>query len=255
MSAEKEKKLTKLLENHKAGTVCLASWLENLGISSELQRRYRKSGWLESLGTGAFKRPKDTINWQGGLYALQYQANLPIHAGGITAISMQGYAHYVRAGQEKVFLFSPTKTILPKWFKDYNWQQPVEHIKTSFLATNSGFIKHEEKNFSIKISSAERAILECLYLTPDKMDLVECYQVFEGLIHLRPALLQELLENCKSVKVKRLFFYMAEKAALQWLDFIDRSKINLGKGHRSIVKNGVYIAGFDMSIPQELAEI
>jgi len=255
MSTEIEKKITRFLDEHKAGTVCLASWLDNLGISRDLQKRYRKSGWLESIGTGAFKRPKDLINWHGGLYALQFQANLPIHAGALTALSMQGFAHYLRSDKEKIFLFSPLKTTLPKWFKKYDWQNPVESIRTSFLELDSGLTEFKEKNFSIKISAPERAILECLYLSPEKIDLVECYQIMEGLTNLRPALLQELLETCKSIKVKRLFLYMAEKASHQWLDFIDRTKINLGKGHRSIVKNGVYIADFDISIPQELAEL
>jgi hypothetical protein len=255
MTINIKKKLTKLIESHTPGTVCLSGWLESLGISGVLQNYYSKSGWLESIGTGAFKRPKEIISWQGALYSLQHQANLPVHAGGLTALSLHGQAHYIRSENELVYLFSPPKTKLPKWFREYNWGRTIENISTSFLATGVGLVEHENRTFNIKISSAERAILECLYLTPDKMNLVECYQVLEGLVNLRPALLQELLESCKSIKVKRLFFYMAEKAALQWFDFIDRSKISLGKGHRSIVKNGVYIAGYDMSIPQELTDL
>ena len=121
------------------------------------------------------------------------------------------------------------------------------------LPPASGLVNFEEKNFPIRIASPERAILECLFLAPDKFDLVECYQIMEGLTNLRPILMQELLESCTSVKVKRLFLYMAEKAGHQWLSFIEQSKISLGKGDRSIVKGGVYVSKYRVSLPKELA--
>jgi hypothetical protein len=255
MSTQKEPKIRKLLEQHTPGTVCLATWLESIGISRDLQKRYRKSGWLESVGTGAFKRPGDTVQWQGGLYALQTQAHLPVHAGAFTALSRRGLLHYARVAKETVFLFSPPKTTLPKWFKDYNWDSLVHHVKTSMLSETLGLTKHEEKTFTITISSPERAILECLYLTPNTLDLVECYHVLEGLTNLRPKMMQELLEACTSIKVKRLFLYMAEKAGHQWLSFIDRSKVSLGSGHRNLVKGGVHVAPFQINVPTELAAL
>jgi len=63
--------------------------------------------------------------------------------------------------------------------------------------------------------------------------MVECYQILEGLANLRPKLLQELLENCNSIKVKRMFLYMAFKANHQWFDFVDQSKIELGTAESS----------------------
>ncbi len=61
MTTNNEEKLKKLLEAHLPGTVCVASWLEQRNISRYLQKHYRKSGWLESAGTGAFKRPGDPV--------------------------------------------------------------------------------------------------------------------------------------------------------------------------------------------------
>lgn len=243
-----------MLELHKPGTVVLAKWLENLGISRELQKNYKKSGWLEKLGPGAYKRPTDQVTWQGGLFAIQQQAELQLHVGALTALSLQGQSHYFRVTGEKIFLFSAHKIILPQWFKAYDWGQKVQHIKTSLLADDLGLTQHDEKNFSITISTPERAILECLYLAPDKLDLMECYHLVEGLSNLRPKLLQELLEKCSSVKVKRLFLLMASKAQHQWLAFLDLKKIDLGKGDRSIIKGGVYNAKFQISVPKELAQ-
>ena len=39
---------------------------------------------------------------------------------------------------------------------------------------------------------------------------------------------QELLENCSSVKVKRMFLYLADKFKHLWLDLIDLSNVDLG---------------------------
>ena len=253
MNTQKESKLKKMLELHKPSTVALAKWLESIGISRELQKNYKKSGWLEKLGPGAYKRLADQVTWQGGLYTIQQQGKLQIHAGALTALSLQGQSHYFRVLGEKIFLFSAHKTILPQWFKAHEWGQKVQHIKTSFLPEDLGLTQHEEKNFSITISAPERAILECLYLAPAKLDLIECYHLVEGLSNLRPKLMQELLEKCSSVKVKRLFLLMASKAQHQWLAFIDLKKIDLGKGDRSITKGGVYNAQFHISLPKELA--
>jgi hypothetical protein len=47
---------------------------------------------------------------------------------------------------------------------------------------------------------------------------------------------------------------MASKANHQWLDFVDQSKIELGTGDRVIVKGGVYISKYKISVPKELTE-
>lgn len=242
-----------MLGQQRQGTVSLAKWLEDLGISRDLQKRYRKNGWLEAIGPGAYKRTGDTVTWQGGLYAIQQQAKLPVHAGGLTALSMQGLSHYFRMSAETVFVFSTPEALMPRWFIKHPWGHPVQRIKTSFLPKGLGLTVHEEKDFSIRISAPERAIMECLYLVPRKMDLSECLHVMEGLSNLRPNVVQELLEACTSVKVKRLFLFLAKKAQHQWLTFIDQKKVSLGKGDRSITKGGVYDSEFHIVIPKELA--
>jgi len=63
----------------------------------------------------------------------------------------------------------------------------------------------------------------------------------EMLNGLRPNLLKQLLNECKSIKVKRLFLYMAEKANHSWLEDLDLTNIYLGKGKRSIVKRAFTI--------------
>ena len=255
MTTQNTSKLKTLINNMKPGAVILASWLKESGISGDLQKHYRKSGWLEAVGYGAFKKPEDKISWEGALYALQYQKKLKIHAGAITALSLQGMSHYFRLGKEDLFLFGQRKTALPQWFLNYNWGYSVRFYQTGFLPPNLGIINYDAGNFIIKISSPERAMFECLYLSPKTIDLIECYQLMEGLVNLKPKLVKQLLQECKSVKVKRLFLFMAEKANHQWMHFIDISTVDLGSGNRSITKEGVYLSKYQISVPRELMEI
>jgi hypothetical protein len=86
------------------------------------------------------------------------------------------------------------------------------------------------------------------------MDLVECAQVMEGLTTLRPKILQPLLEKCSSIKVKRLFLYLASRAGHDWFKRLDPSKLELGSGDRTITKGGVYVAQYGITVPQELVK-
>lgn len=247
-----ETKLKTMLALCRPGTVCLAFWLEKQGVSRDLQKGYRRGGWLESVGHGAFKRPGEDVRWQGAIHALQSQAKLPVHPGGMTALAMQGLAHYLRLGEETVWLFSPRKTTLPAWFRKRDWAARIKHVQTSILPPALGLNDHDEKTFTIRISSPERAMLECLHLAPDKLDLMECSQVMEGLVNLRPKLVQELLTACTSVKAKRLFVYLAEKAGHAWLPLVDLSKVALGTGDRSLAKGGTYVAKYHLVLPDSL---
>lgn len=260
MTTDNRRKLMHLLAVHKPGTLCLASWLEAQGISYDLQKYYRKSGWLEAVGRGAYKRPGDHVEWEGALYALQTQAGLQVHIGGLTALTKQGSNQYLRLGRETVYLYSSLKTKLPAWFQNHDWNVDINHVKTGFLPDALGVgevikmgLASPAAPFNLRISDPERAFMECLYLTPEKQSLVEAYEIMEGLVNLRPQMVQKLLEACGSVKVKRLFLYMAEKAGHKWLPFVDTENIKLGKGDRSIVQGGVYVSKYHISVPRELA--
>jgi hypothetical protein len=75
----------------------------------------------------------------------------------------------------------------------------------------------------------------------------------EGLNNLRPKHVQKLLEQCKSVKVKRLFLYLAKKSGHAWFSYLNLKAIDLGSGKRSIVKNGVYDSTYRITIQKALA--
>jgi hypothetical protein len=115
-----------------------------------------------------------------------------------------------------------------------------------------GMAEFKHKEFTIKISSPARAILECLYLAPKTQPLLEIYELIEGLNNLRPMTIQKLLESCTSVKVKRLFLYMAEKAGHDWVTYIKQDKIDLGTGKRQVVSDGTYIPKYQITVPKDL---
>ena len=254
MTTVNRTKINKLLQEQPLGVVLISSWLAKQGYSIDLQKHYRKTNWLQSIGKGAHIRANDKVGYDGAIYALQNQAQLTIHPGGRTALSLLGKAHYLEFSANKVVLFGGGGEKLPAWFKKYSWGVKVEYYETSFLLQDLGLTEIEVKNFSIKVSGAARALMECLYLAPQKQDLVECFELMEGLNNLPPKQVQTLLENCQSVKVKRLFLYMAEKAKHSWFTYLDVSKIDLGKGKRSIVKNGVFVGKYEITVPKELAE-
>ncbi len=244
-------KINHLVNDWPSGAVYLASWLKKRGVSNQLLDRYKKSEWVDAVGSGAVKRTGDKVNYQGGLYALQTQLHSSIHVGGKSALALQGKAHYLQLGQVKVSLFGDWKERLPQWFQDA-WHGEFEYFKTSFLPPLLGLVEYEAKGFTIKISAPARAMMECLYLAPAKQDLQECYELMEGLTQLRPQLVQELLESCTSIKVKRLFLYMAKKSKQPWLEYVNLEKVHLGSGKRNLVPGGVYSPEYQLTLPREL---
>jgi len=78
--------------------------------------------------------------------------------------------------------------------------------------------------------------------------------LMEGLSDLAPRRLQKLLVRCRSVKVKRLFFFFADRHRHAWLKHIERAAIDLGSGKRMLVKEGRYDPTYQITVPKELDE-
>lgn len=252
MSIEISSKINQLLSSQPSGVVLQSNWLTAQGYSHGLQQRYRESRWLESIGQGAMIRAGDQVGYEGAIYALQEQTGSTIYPAGKTALAYLGKAHYLEMNVKTVSLFGSLGEKLPVWFEKHDWGVRIDYHQTSFLPADLGLTKFEFKNFSIRISGAVRAMMECLYLAREKQDLIECYELMEGLNNLRPDQVQTLLEKCQSVKVKRLFLYLADKTGHSWGNFLNLAQIDLGRGKRSIVKGGVFIEKYQITVPKEL---
>ena len=207
-------KLKNLLTQTPTGVVLLTSWLQTQGYSLDLLKRYRTSQWLVSIGRGALIRFGDKVDYLGALYALQVQAGLSVHVGAGQALALLGRGQYLNMSSGRVVLFGQATERLPTWFYQHNWNEAIVYQSTSVFPLSGGITDIAVKSFSVKVSAPARAMMECLYLVREQQDLIECYQLMENLNNLRPNLVQELLEKCASVKVKRLFLYLAEKWAM-----------------------------------------
>jgi hypothetical protein len=244
--------LNQLLASLSPGVVVTSAWLVEQGYSLELQRRYRSSHWFESIGHGAMVRTGDSVDWLGGVHALQAQLGLSFHPAAGTALAMQGRAHYLSLSPSRAWLFGAAGERLPPWFKRFDWGVSVEGLKTGFLPPRLGLHEVEHKGFRIQVSGAGRAMMECLYLAPRHQSLEEAADLMDGLNNLHPRQVQALLEACTSIKVKRLFLYLAERSGHDWLTAIDRSKIDMGRGKRSLVPAGAYVPSYRMTVPVSL---
>ena len=230
--------------------VATSDWLNKQGLDKRSAYQYENNNWLESIGTGAYKRYGENISWEGALYAIQKQLKLDVHVGGRTALELLGKSHNINFNLNQSFLFTSSKANLPKWFKTHNWQSNLTLIKTQFLDPDTALKELDMGNFKLQISSPERAILEALFLVPKQQDFQECYYLMEGLMDMRPKVLQSLLEECKSIKVKRLFLFMADKAKLPCLKKLDLCRIHLGSGKRVIVPGGNFDSQYQITYPK-----
>ncbi len=90
----------------------------------------------------------------------------------------------------------------------------------------------------MRMSSPERAIMEMIDELPKEESFHDVDTLFQSLSNLRPRKLSELLQDCRSVKVKRLFLVFAERHGHAWRKHLDLANVDLGSGDRSIVKGG-----------------
>src|SRR5262245_32397156 len=138
MSTERTTKINQLLNEQPPGVVFQSSWLVKHGYTPELQKRYRKSQWLESIGSGAMIRAGEHVTYEGAVYALQKQTSLTIHPGGKTALALAGRSHYLDLSPTKVFLFGTRSETLPSWFEKHDWGVSIDYHPTTFLPPSTG---------------------------------------------------------------------------------------------------------------------
>jgi len=253
MSTPHGTKINRLLQHWPQGTVATTSWLNAHEVSSNLARWYVKAGWLARVGTGAYSRTGDSVDWRGGLFALQTQLGMSVHVAALTALELQGRAHYLPLGSaQRVKLISDKSEHLPTWFKNHPWQARVQHHTLTLFSSIllESMTKLDCGGFEVLMSSPERAILEEIRLAQTNTAIEHNLQLVENLVTLRPQLVQELLEACQSIKAKRLFLWSAERAQHAWVEDLDIDRIELGSGKRQIYKGGRLDAKYQITVPE-----
>ena len=109
-----------------------------------------------------------------------------------------------------------------------------------------------EWDWPLALSTPERAILELLDELPKRESFHQADMLMQGLSNLSPRRLQRLLAECHSVKVKRLFFYFADRHAHAWLKRLDRKAVDLGEGKRMLVRGGKLDKTYQITVPGDL---
>jgi hypothetical protein len=258
MGTDTQTKLNHLMSHWPDGMIYCTSWLNTQGYSSELIHKYKKSHWITPLGSGAYKKHEDRAEWMGALSAVQSQLQLKVHLAGKSALELLGKAQYLSLKQKQILISGNKKEQLPAWFRKYNWgveikyqvQELINQKESDFGTKSFGYTKMEFGRLSIILSSAELAYLEYLDELPKKYSYLEALEILENLPALRSQLLQNLLENCKSIKVKRLFLHLAKKVNHPWFKKLDLKKINLGTGKRVIFPNGILDPEYLITFPK-----
>jgi hypothetical protein len=104
----------------------------------------------------------------------------------------------------------------------------------------------------IRYSSKERAALELLDELPEHESFHQVDALIEGMSDLSPRRLQTLIEACANVKVKRLFFFFADRHSHAWRSRLNMSRVDLGSGKRVLVKGGKLDPRYNITVPSDL---
>ena len=86
-------------------------------------------------------------------------------------------------------------------------------------------------------------------MVPGKESYEEAKLLMESLTTMRARLVQMLLVQCTSVKVKRLFMVAAESCGHVWVKKLDVSKVDFGKGKRMLLRGGRLDSKYKITVP------
>lgn len=268
MARQNRRRLKFVLDQVPPGFLVDSRWLATSDVARSSAHDYHREGWLERVAQGVYRRPypsaetQEQRDWTIPVLSAQWIMNYDFHVGGMTALTLQGQSHYlVLGGTPNVYLYGNVPSWLPRLRLDARFLLRRRQLFGSDLLgiDNRDFDPQAGDapspwNWPLVQSSPERAILEALNELPDQESFHVVDMAFQGLTSLRPARLGKLLAACKSVKVKRLFFLFADRHGHGWLKHIEREKVDLGTGPRSLVEGGRYVSAYQLVVPEEFAE-
>ncbi len=253
-------KISQLLKRWPNGTVAVQSWLSSQEVFRQLAVKYVHGKWLTKIGKGAYIKEGDNVDWTGGVFSLQSQLGFKVHVAGLTALELLGYSHFVPMGEGNPKWLSKHKTDkrpIPVWFRNYFKKDNITCIEQGLIdgAWDKALVELTLSDYKLMVANPERAILEYLHFDSQGTSVEHGLLLMENLSTLRPKLIQELLESCQSVKVKRLFLVLAEHINHPWVKRLNVEKIDLGKGKRVVGKGGYYNPKYQLSLPVDLKEV
>jgi hypothetical protein len=269
-----DRPLNRLERELPEGVLVDTAWLKEHGYSRQLLSHYVSAGWLDQPARGVYRRPRGSLTWQQLVVSLQTFLDYPFVVGGRTALELQGYAHYLSQKQRQVHLYGPKPP--PGWLKKLKLGPQFEYhndqrlfrkhlVATEFQKMRNGEAHSKEPlvlsvtelplgqwDWALVVSTPERALLELLDELPKHETFHQVDMLMQGMTNLSPRRLQKLLADCKSVKVKRLFFYFADRHSHAWLKPLKKEKFDLGAGKRMLVRGGKLDHTYQITVPEDL---
>ena len=242
------------------------------------------AGWLMQPVRGVYRRPGLPLRWDDVVASLQGLLEVPAFVGGRSALEVEGYGHYISPeGLREVHLY--TRERLPGWLfkldvgtrfvghnaarlfpdlaspklrqrdfmKGEGWSDDAEF--DSFHISGLDQLEVDSDTQPVLGSGPERAILELLDGIPDVETFEQADKFMEALHTLRPNLVQHLLEHCRSIKVKRVFLWLAERHDLPWVRKLDLGRVELGRGKRLLAKEGRLDTKYQITVPAEMTGV
>jgi hypothetical protein len=259
MVGQKNSKLNQLNQLLPEGLVVDTPWLEGHGYRRQWREKYVAQGWLQSVVRGVYRRPTSntdtTMPWQRVVISLQRMLEKPLHVGGRSALELHGLAHYLRlSGASTVHLYA--FETLPGWTQRIDTDARLIEHKASRLfnpdAPGITQIEWGHWGWKLDLATPERALCELLDEVPDRDTFHQVDVLMESARTLSPRRVQAVLEACKSVKVKRLFLWFADRQRHSWFNRLDISQIDLGRGKRQIVPGGRFDQKYQITVPENL---
>ena len=250
-----------------SGMLAPKKWLTEQGLSTHALDNAVKTDTLLLLATGVYSQYSRAVTWEGVVASMQHMMEksvdeqLPsIVVGGLSALSISGLSQYLSLGSTPHIHLYATKK-LPSWLARLSLPIKFEGHSTSKLWPDSlsqdiAFVKkHEwgEQLPPVYFSCPEKAILEVLMDLPESVSFEHADELMQGLVNLSPRKLDVLLTECKSVKVKRLFFWFAKRQAYPWFDKLNVENYDLGSGKRVVAKGGKLDTEYLITVPQHMA--
>lgn len=249
------------------GMLATKRWLAEQGLSAHSLDNAVKTDTLLLLATGVYSQYSRAVTWEGVVASMQRMMDKgvgdqlpPVVVGGLSALTISGLSHYLSLGSTPhIHLYATSK--LPTWIARLSLPIKFEGHSTSklwpeSLSRDRAFVKkHEwgEQLPPVYYSCPEKAILEVLMDLPESVSFEHADELMQGLVNLSPRKLDTLLKGCKSVKVKRLFFWLAKRQAYPWFAKLNVANYDLGSGKRVVAKGGRLDTEYLITVPQHMA--
>ncbi len=241
------------------GLIATRRWLLAQGLAPHRLDNALKSGKVHALAVGAYARQASMPGWQAVLCSLQRMSDQPVLLGGVSALVVLGHGQYLPMGEQHIVtLYADDRP--PAWVVKvqdkvaFRWHG-VQALWPRAVADDDYFrqsYRWRDDMPELLLSCAERAYLEMLAGIPNRISFDHADELLQGLTSLSPRKLDALLLACKSIKVKRLFFWLADRHNYAWNRKLSRKDYTLGTGKREIAKHGKLDATYHITVPEHL---